>query len=445
MRSINARTTRRASFRAIHSSVYCAIPQIILVLAWTLSGCAVTSDAKQILPDSPTPAKLTTLTTLTTLAALAATPTITPSSTPESIVPTSTATWLPDPTAPFTPTLTAAPLSYEYGPGDFPAGINPLTGLPVASQVNLERRPIVIKVTNFPRSVRPQWGLSMADHVYEYYIGDAMSRFVGVFYGNDANRVGPIRSARLFDAHVTRMYHGVFVFGWADDAVLKFLFAPDLKSLMVVERPTSCPPLCRIGPEAAYNTLFADTTQMADYLTKRRTNNDRQSLDRLYFKLETPPSGNPGERIAIHYSFFSYHRWKYDAQQGRYLRYQETVDQTGEDDQYAPLVDSLTETQLSTDNVIVLLIPHQYFKKSASTEIVDQPFLGQGTGFAFRDGQIFPLTWKREATDHLPELSLPNGSLYPLKPGNTWFELLGVTSEYGQLEDGTWYFDFSIP
>jgi hypothetical protein len=184
---------------------------------------------------------------------------------------------------------------------------------------------------------------------------------------------------------------------------------------------------------------------MADYLAKRRTNNDRQSLDGLYFKLETPPSGNPGESIAVKYSFFSFHRWEYDAQLSRYLRYQETGDQTGEDDQYAPLVDSLTETQLSADNVIILLIPHQYFKKSASTEIVDQPFLGQGAGYAFRDGQIFPLTWKREATDHLPELSLPNGSLYPLKPGNTWFELLGVTTDYEQLEDGTWNFDFSIP
>jgi hypothetical protein len=175
---------------------------------------------------------------------------------------------------------------------------------------------------------------------------------------------------------------------------------------------------------------------MADYLTKRRTNNDRQSLDGLYFKLETPPSGNPGERIAIHYSFFSYHRWEYDAQQGRYLRYQETGNQTGEDDQYAPLVDSLTETQLSADNVIVLLIPHQYFKKSASTEIVDHPFR-PGAGYAFRDGKYFR-NLEAEATDHLPELSLPNGSLYPLKPGNTWFELIGVTSNYEQLEDGSW-------
>jgi hypothetical protein len=141
----------------------------------------------------------------------------------------------------------------------------------------------------------------------------------------------------------------------------------------------------------------------------------------------------------------SYHRWLYDRLFKRYFRLQETGALKEDEGQYAPLMDSLTAAQISASNVIVLLIPHQYFKKSASTEIIDQPFMGQGVGYAFRDGQIFPLTWMRKEANHLPELLLPNGNLYPLKPGNTWFELLGETSQYEQLEDGTWNFKFSIP
>jgi hypothetical protein len=406
---------------------------IVLTLAWINSGCAGTPTVTQVLPEATQPVELT------------ATLPVTPTGVPEIVTPTTTATQPPEPTTTFTPTSTPIPFIYDYGPGDFPAGINPLTGLQADPLANLERRPIVIKVTNFPRSVRPQWGLSLADHVYEYYIGDDMSRFVGVFYGNDASRVGPIRSARLFDVHVTRMYRGLFVFGWADDAVLNFLFAPDLKPHLIVENETNCPPLCRIGPKTAYNTLFADTTQISAYLTRRRTNNDRQNLDGMRFALATPLSGNPGENIAIQYSLVSYHRWEYDRQKGRYFRFQETGPHIGNEGQYAPLVDSLTDTQLSANNVIVLLTPHQFFKKSASTEIIDQPFMGYGIGYAFRDGQIFPLTWKRDATDHLPELSLPDGSLYPLKPGNTWFEMLGEASHYEQLEHGSWYFEFSMP
>jgi hypothetical protein len=406
-----------------------------LILGWVISGCGGILPDGQISPDVTQPLELTT------------TPPVTPTSGTEASFRVDTETPTPEPLPTLTSTLTSTPEVYEYGPDDFPADINPLTGLPGDLPSNLERRPIVIKVTNFPRSVRPQWGLSMADNVYEYYIGDDMSRFVGVFYGNDARRVGPIRSARLFDAHVTRMYHGIFIFGWADDTVLSFLFAPDLKPHLIVENENglNCPPLCRIGPKTAYNTLFADTTQIAGYLSKRRTNNDRQDLTGLRFTLETPLSGNPGEDISIRYSLVSYHRWEYDRQQGRYLRFQETGPFSDDGGQYAPLMDSLTQAQLSASNVIVLLTPHQFFKKSASTEIIDQPFMGQGVGYAFRDGQIYPLTWKREAADHLPKLLLPNGDLYPLKPGNTWLEMLGEKSHYQQLDDGTWDFEFSTP
>ncbi len=38
----------------------------------------------------------------------------------------------------------------------------------------------------------------MADNVYEYYLEDGMTRFIGVFYGKDAKRVGPVRSAQTF-------------------------------------------------------------------------------------------------------------------------------------------------------------------------------------------------------------------------------------------------------
>ena len=221
---------------------------------------------------------------------------------------------------------TSLPGRAAVGPDSSPKEVNPLTGLPAADPSLLERRPIAIKVTNFPRSVRPQWGLSAADHVYEYYIGDQMSRFIGIFYGADASRVGPVRSARLFDEHILRMYRSLLVFGWADDPVLEFLTQPDIRPFIIVERANNCPPLCRIGPKYAYNTLFADTTQIAPYLEDHRVNNARQKLTGLRFAAETPKSGHPAAELSIRYSAISYHRWEYDAAQGRYLRFQETHD-----------------------------------------------------------------------------------------------------------------------
>lgn len=352
----------------------------------------------------------------------------------------------PTPEIPPSPTPGSSAYSYSYGPYYFPPNVNPLTGLPVANQDLLERRPIVIKVTNFPRSVRPQYGLSLADHVYEYYIGDSMSRFVGIFYGNDASQVGPIRSARLFDEHVMRMYEGIFIFGWADDPVLEFLLADDIKSHLIIERSDSCPPLCRIGPKGAYNTLFANTAEIGPYLSRRGTNNDRQKLWGLRFDVAIPKSGNPGKLFYVDFSGVSYHYWEYDPESGRYLRFQDTLDALGQTEkQYAPLIDNLTGRQLAADNVIVLKVPHTYYLRSRSTEILDQPLLGEGNGYAFRNGNVYPITWSQEKPDRLLNLKLPNGATYALKPGTVWFEIIGETSEFEPVDAGAYRYTFNIP
>lgn len=407
---------------------------IALLLAGFLAGCAVLPSP---LGTSSTPSQAAAGVELVSPEATPSTSTILPAvpGTPR----------LPNPNLSPTPTFTPTPFIYAFGPTDFPQDINPLTGLPVQEPDLLERRPIAVKVTNFPRQVRPQWGLSLADHIYEYYIGDGMSRFLGIFYGNDAERVGPIRSARLFDAHLMRMYQAIFVFGWADDSVLRFLYAPDLRPHLVVERPGNCPPLCRLGRREAYNNLFVDTTQIAAYLEQRRTNNDRQDLSGLRFEATPPPSGNPAVTIFVRYSSVSYHRWEYNAALGRYLRFQESHNEVEGSREFEPLTDSLNQTQLSASNVVVLLVPHQFYLKSTSTEIIDQRLFGHGRGYAFRDGQIYPVYWEHEQADHLLSLSLPNQQPYPLKPGNTWFEVIGETSSFTQDEDSTWTFDFRIP
>ena len=48
----------------------------------------------------------------------------------------------------------------------------------VADAALLDRRPIAIKVSQFPRRVRPQSGLSLADLVFEHYAEAGVTQFV---------------------------------------------------------------------------------------------------------------------------------------------------------------------------------------------------------------------------------------------------------------------------
>ncbi len=77
------------------------------------------------------------------------------------------------------------PYPEPIGPNleDFPLGYNPLTGLPVDDPNLLSMPAMLVSISNFPVTARPQVGLSYSPMVYEIYIGFGMTRFMTVFYG----------------------------------------------------------------------------------------------------------------------------------------------------------------------------------------------------------------------------------------------------------------------
>ena len=365
-------------------------------------------------------------------------------------LPTDTSTPTFTPTVTETPTPTLTPTPVVYGPSNFPANIDPLTGLAVSDPGLLDRRPVALKVNIVPRSSnRPPWGLSFADIVYDYYHNDGYSRFHAIFYGNDAELVGPIRSGRLLDYELVHMYQSNFAYGSADVLINQRLLNADFSNRVVLEGfASSCPPtdtvpLCRYQP-TTYDFLLGDTASLSAYITSRGVDNGRQNLDGMTFNPEIPTDGSVADQVYIRYSGDNYTRWDYDASTGRYLRYQDNVYDTGQGEDYAPLIDRLNDQQISASNVVVILARHEYYQQPPN-EIVDILLSGSGTAYAFRDGLMVELQWNRPTTTSVLSLSYSDGTPFPFKPGKTWFQVVGESTQANLQEEGIWRFNFLLP
>jgi len=85
----------------------------------------------------------------------------------------------PGPTPQMTATVTA------YGPDSdrFPPNVNPMTGLPEIDPGLLKIPAVLVSISHFPASGRPQAGLSFAPFVYEFSITKGETRFLAAFYG----------------------------------------------------------------------------------------------------------------------------------------------------------------------------------------------------------------------------------------------------------------------
>lgn len=386
------------------------------------------------------------------------TPTIAPSPTPTPI-PRVPGTGLPV----VVPLLDSGLPQDGYGPDVYPAYINPLTGLVVPDPQLLDQRPIAIKVTNYPRYVRPQSGLSKAALVYEYYMEHGIPRFIAVYYGEEAEKVGPVRSGRLFDEHIFRMYDSYFTFGYADERVIDYFqsLENEFQTRFVLENSIdhshACGTetawrLCRDPQLDGYNTMFANTAAIRTFMDRVYDNNEKPDLTGMYFSDHVPPSIYPASILKVRFSPSIYHYWDYDPVSGLYRRWQETKGNIDYSIQsYAPHYDALTEERLTAANVVVLVVDHKFYAYTERSEIVGIDLNGSGRAFVFRDGFYYPAVWVRPeygGEGDLPggvlQLYTPSGDPFPLKPGQTWFQVMSQYTEF--THDGEeWGFVFQLP
>ncbi len=360
-------------------------------------------------------------------AAPAAGPTTTPTLTETAASPATE-----QPTAETTPTqsLPTLPIPAEgYGPSNFPSNVDPLTGLQVADPALLERRPMLIKVSNIGRNNRPQWGLSLADTVFEYYTEEGNTRFAAIFLGNNADKVGPIRSGRFIDAHLVRGYKALFVFGSAYIAEMKRYTSSDFADRLFIGGEDSNSPFSHYDPNG-YDFLLVDTAALSAYATSKGVENGRQNLDGMTFKPEPPAGGAPGTQVYIRYSGVIYNRWDYDPTTGKYLRFADAAnDYDNVKEVYAQLTDRLTNRPIAFDNLVVLYATHELY----SLGIYDIQLIGSGDGVAFRDGQAYQVKWSRGSNDVVSLTNL-DGTPFPFKPGTTWFSVVGATTQLTQTD-----------
>ena len=388
---------------------------IVFLLALVLSACQTAPDP-QVMEQ-------------TLQAAVAQTLTAVPTATP---LPTATSTPLP--------TLTPTPAEVSYGPANFPENVNPLTGLTVADPGILNRRPVMIKVANFPPESRPHAGLSYADIVFDYYIGNGANRFLALYYGQDAKQVGPVRSGRMIDRWLVRMYGGILGMEYAYKSVFNEIIA-QLGSRVIYS--DHCPALCSDGPLTEVSR-FANTSEMTKlYAAKTTATNFRQTLDGMVFDSVSPAGGTDAPEFTMHYGKNNNAQWKYDTASGKFLRWIDQVNSSGEATMI-PLIDRITGKQLGFSNIVVIFAEIETLNGKADS-IHEIHIAGEnGRALIFRDGKIYDVFYK-SVYDTPIQFYDKDKNPVPLQPGNTWMHLTGNYSKVTEDQPGIWMVSLRTP
>jgi hypothetical protein len=194
-----------------------------------------------------------------------------------------------------------------------------------------------------------------------------------------------------------------------------------------------------------YLTEFTENLLRNQYVTERN-GNYYPDLAGMYFSVQPPVEGKLATEIRVEYSFLIFHKWVYDGKQNKYLRFQEPADYDHLSGQksYIPHMDAASGEQLSATNIVVITVPHSYYVKSSTTEILNISLHNSGEATVFRDGYAYSTYWERSESSGVLKLFDLDGNPFPLKPGQTWYQVISQYSAFNQ-NGAIWDFEFRRP
>ncbi|MBZ0279294.1 MAG: DUF3048 domain-containing protein [Anaerolineae bacterium] len=362
-------------------------------------------------------------------------PTATPSITPTlTHTPTASFTPTPTPTATFTPTdtptptETPSPTPTPNGPFSYPEGVNPLTGLYYPSDEAMNRRNLIVKISNYPPIVRPQSGINQADVVYEYETEGGVTRFAAIFRSNAPDHVGSVRSARLIDLELVPMYNALLAYSGTSEPIQQLILNNEVDPYRVFQyfsplKGDNCEDagFCRFpdGDKAFEHTLFLDTNKVWELATRREVNTPLRARGFAFSELPDP-LGTVANDVFIDWYGQTDARWQWDETSQHWLRYTDGVAH----------FDAADDQQLWADNLIILEVPHDdkpdIFPEGASYTSVEIQLWDQGRAYLFRDGQYYQGYWRRQDREPGSALQIIYGNNVPImmKPGRTWVSIV---------------------
>lgn len=305
----------------------------------------------------------------------------------------------------------------------YPEDVNPLTGLAVANRSVLQRRPLLIKISNAPPVVRPQSGVSYADLVFEHYAEGGQTRFSALYYGQGVDHVGSVRSTRLVDLQLAPAYDAILVFSGGSLGVIDTLRLSPLYPFNTIspEFGVGEPYFVRYPREGLpfEHTLFSNTDLLWKWALDKRIRQIPQFVTPgMAFEDLVPAGGQSAAKVRLDYSRTNV-VWEFDPLSGAYLRWSDGI----------PHTDALTGKQLAFENVVVIsalhyevdLFPEKYFGTEKSIYIELQ---GQGSMSLLRDGQLYDGIWHRREAESMFSFTDLNGNTLYLKPGKTFFQII---------------------
>jgi hypothetical protein len=276
------------------------------------------------------------------------------------------------------------------------------------------RNPIAIMVENHPEA-RPQVGMENASIIYEAEAEGGITRFMAVYGPNDANMIGPVRSARTYFVDWALELKSFYAHCGGSADGLALIQQTGLKNLDQFKVGNSAY-WREVENKASEHTLYTNTSKLRDVAKSYDWNVSTSDFEPYRFKKDNKESQRPESQIiTVPFSGGLYSTtWTYSQENNDYYR-----SMAG-----SPHKDRVSGNQLTAKNIIVQEIPRNLITNSAGVTLWQLDTVGEGKALIFIDGQKIEAKWKKSQRGSRTKFYDPENNEVEFNPGQTWIQVV---------------------
>lgn len=305
-------------------------------------------------------------------------------------------------------------------------------------------RPLGVMIENHEES-RPQSGLSGADIIYEAVAEGGITRFLSIFYCQDAGQLGPVRSARTYYIDFLSEYGDFPLYAHVGGAnqpgpadALSQLDSygwtgyNDLNQFSI-GFPTFWRDYDRLGRTVATeHTMYSSVSKLLTYAANTRkltdVNEEEEVWDEKFVQYKFSDDAKVSQRgssQSIHLAFWDNPQyavdWAYDPKTNEYKR----------SNGGKPHTDLNNKKQLSAKNVVILLMK----ESNANDGYENNAHLlyqtkGSGKAIVLMNGKRTDATWKKANRTARTIITDSSGKEIEFNRGLIWFEIFASDGEF---------------
>jgi len=274
-------------------------------------------------------------------------------------------------------------------------------------------RPLSIMIEN-SGGARPQTGLDKANIVYEVLAEGGITRFLAIYYDQEAEVVGPVRSARPYFISKSLEHQAIYVHIGGSEEAYNFIKEERIDD---INEFVDFQPFWRTQDRKPPHNLYTSTIKLRQEANKLGY---VEMIKKEDYQFETDSheklTGRQSNSIVITYNNDYTVSYKYKPESMKYLRFINNE----------PHIDAKTKKQLAVDNIII---------QFAKTKIIDEEgrlaidFIGKGKGLLFFKGSSEEITWEKRDLESRTVFLDKEGNRIALTPGNVWIQI--VPSDLG--------------